>query len=119
MGDAFFRRGEYSLALEQYGQALSYLGYRLPQSRLEVRRALLRELLIHVGRRLRAPYRLGTEPVSPNVEDEVFIYRNAGYIDAFSNSERALMLFLRMLNESQRRGYALGVVIGCYGLGSS
>src|SRR5579859_861759 len=119
MGDAFFRRGEYSLALEQYGQALSYLGYRLPESRAGVRWALARELLVHVGHRLRARYRLGAKPVSPSVQDEVFIYRYAGFIDAFANSERALMLFLRMLNVSERRGYALGVVIGCYGLGMS
>ena len=119
MGDAFFRRGEYSLALEQYRQALSYLGYRLPETRGGVRRALLRELLVHLGHRLRGRYQIGTEQVSPGVEDEVFMYRSAGYVDAFANSERALLLFLRMLNVSERRGYALGVVLGCYGLGMS
>jgi len=59
MGDAFFRRGEYSLALEQYRQALSYLGYRLPESRGGVRWALVRELLVHIGHRFRARYRIG------------------------------------------------------------
>jgi class 3 adenylate cyclase/tetratricopeptide (TPR) repeat protein len=116
MGDAFFRRGEYTLALEQYTQALAGLGYRLPESRGAVRWALLREVLIQVGHRLRPQSEIGTAPVNPSVEDEVSIYRSASFIDAFTNAERALLLFLRMLNVSRRHQYAQGTISGCFGL---
>jgi tetratricopeptide (TPR) repeat protein len=117
MGDAFFRRGEWALALEQYGQALSGLGYRLPETRGAVRTALVREVAVHLAHRLRGRPLLGAEPVSPAVEDEVGIYRSVGFIDAVNDSERAVLVFMRMFNVSERRGYALGVVLGCYGLG--
>jgi tetratricopeptide (TPR) repeat protein len=119
MGDAFFRRGENSLAREHYGQALAYLGFRMPETRGEVRRALARELLVQLVHRSRGRYSISSEPVSPSVVDEVLICRDAGYIDGFINAERAMMFFLRMLNVSEQRGYGLGVVLGCYGLGMS
>ena len=118
MGEAFFRRSEYPQAMEHLRDALAYLGYQVPMSRWEVRRALLGELLEQVGHRLR-PRRLKStaEPINPNVVDEVVIYRYTGYIDAFTDSERFLCLALRLLNFSERNGYTLGVVMGFEGVG--
>lgn len=118
MGEALLRRGEYPLALERFGNALAYLGYRLPMSRGQVRWALLREMLVQTGHRLRRkPLEPGAAPLRPGTEDEVFIYAHTGFIDAFNNAERFLMLAYRMLNVSEQRGYGTGFVIGSCQLG--
>jgi len=118
MGEAFFRRSEYPRALEHSRNALAYLDYQLPLSRWEVQRALLSEVLVQIGHRL-LPRRLNstTDPVNSSVVSEVSIYRYTGYIDAFTNSERFVLLALRLLNFSERRGYTLGVVMGSEGVG--
>jgi class 3 adenylate cyclase/tetratricopeptide (TPR) repeat protein len=118
MGEAFLRRGEYPLALERFGHALAGLGYRLPMSRWQVRRALLREMMVQAGHRLRrGSFKQSAEPAGPGTEDEVFIYAHTGFIDAFTNAERFLMLAYRMLNVSEQRGYGPGIVIGSCQLG--
>jgi tetratricopeptide (TPR) repeat protein len=119
MGEAFWRRGDYAAALEHSRRGLGYLGYRLPITRWEVRRAVVRELLVQVGHRLNPglfvkPIR---ESMGPRLEDEALIYIYTAYIDAFTNAERYLLLVLRLLNLSERRGYPVGVVLGYFGLG--
>lgn len=108
MGEALSHRGEYSLALEHFGRGLGYLGYHLPLSRWQVRRALLRELILQVAHRLRSgSFTSIIEAMNPSMEDEIFIYRNTAYIDAVTNSERFLLLTLRMLNLSEKHGNGL------------
>jgi tetratricopeptide (TPR) repeat protein len=105
MGEAFLRRGEYPLAMEHFGLALAFLGYQLPSS-------------VQVAHRLRRKsFRPGTEPVTPGTEDEVFIYAHMGFISAFTDAERFLMLAYRMLNVAEQRRYGTGIVIGSCQLG--
>lgn len=119
MGEAFMRRGDYQQTVEHYRRALDYLGYRLPMSRSEIRLALIRELFIQIGHRL-FPRQL-VKPAAPmitaSVEDEAWIYLRMTLIDVSSNPERFLLLELRQINVSERRGYPLGVMFGCQGLG--
>jgi tetratricopeptide (TPR) repeat protein len=118
MGEALLRRGEYAPALERFGTALTYLGYRLPMSRGQVRWALLREVFVQSAHRLRRkPFKPAPEPYPPGTEDEIFIFAHTGFIDAFNNVERFLMLAYRILNVSEQRGYAPGFVIGSCQLG--
>jgi tetratricopeptide (TPR) repeat protein len=120
MGEAFFRRGEHSQAAEHFRRGLAYLGYQLPMTRGEVQRGLVRELLEQVGHRLLP--RLFLKPTaalaSPAVEDEAYIYFDMSTgIDLLTNSERSLLLTLRLLNLSERRGYPLGVTLASSTLG--
>jgi class 3 adenylate cyclase/tetratricopeptide (TPR) repeat protein len=119
MGEAFFRRGEYPRAVEHFRRALIYFGYQLPMSHWQVRRALLRELIVQMGHRLLPGFFLksAAELIAPSMEDEAFIYEYTAYIDSFTNSERFLLLTLRLLNFSERRGYLLGIVLSSEGLG--
>jgi len=118
IGEALSRRGEYALALEHFGRGLGYRGYHIPKSRWQVRRALLRELIVQIEHRLRpGSYRSVAKDVSPNLENEIFIYRYTVYIDSVTNSERFLLLTLRLLNLSEEHEYGRGVVMGSYGLG--
>ncbi|HJR79529.1 MAG TPA: adenylate/guanylate cyclase domain-containing protein [Anaerolineales bacterium] len=118
MGEAFMRRGEYPLAMERFGHGLEYLGCRLPVSRWQIRGALLREMLVQAGHRLRrVSFRPGVEPVRAGTEDEVFMYANMGFIAAFTNPEQFLMLAYRIINVSERRVYGTGIVIGACQLG--
>jgi class 3 adenylate cyclase/tetratricopeptide (TPR) repeat protein len=120
MGEAFYRRGEYARATECFRRGLSHLGYRLPETRWEVQRELMREMLAQVSHRLwpRLFIRPISEATHPGREDEALIYSTAAAIDAFTFSERFLLLTVRLLNISERRGYPLGVVLGAGGLGT-
>ena len=118
MGEAYLRRGEYALAMERFGQALARMGYRLPETRWQVRGALMKEMMVQFGHRLRPkPFEPGVETVSPGTEDEIFIYAHTGFISAFTNAERFMLLAYRMLNVSERRGYGHGIVVGSCQLG--
>lgn len=118
MGEALLRRGEYALANERFEHALRYLDYRLPRSRGEVRRALLRELMVQIHHRLQ---RKSSPPLAeearPGTEDEVNIYSHMGFISAFTDAERFLLLAFRMLNVAEERDYGPGIVIGSCQLG--
>lgn len=118
IGEAYLRRGEYALAVERFEHALNCLDYQMPTSRGAVRRALLHELIIQLRHRLRRkPFQLRAEPVRPGTEDEVHIYSHMGFISAFTDAERFLLLAFRMLNTAELRGYAPGIVIGSCQLG--
>ncbi|HEX9597588.1 MAG TPA: tetratricopeptide repeat protein, partial [Anaerolineales bacterium] len=119
IGEAFARRGEYPQALEHFRRAMGYFGYRMPVSRWGVRRALGRELSVHVGHRLRpqAFLKSVTEPGGQEVEEEAFTCVYTAYINMYTDSERFLLLTLRSLNLSERRGYPFGVVFGSLLLG--
>jgi tetratricopeptide (TPR) repeat protein len=118
MGEALTRRGEYALALEHSGRGLGYLGSHVPISLWQVRRALVRELIGQLLRRLRPGlFTSIAEPISPRVDEEIHIYRYTGHIYAFTDSERFLWLILRLLNLSERHGYVFGIVRASYGMG--
>lgn len=121
MGEAFYRRGEYPQAIEYCRRALGYLGYRLPETRWEVQRELMRELLVQVGHRLwpRLFVKPLSEAASPSREDETLTYFMASVIDAFTYSERYLLLAIRLLNISEQHGYPLGIVHGAGALGAA
>ena len=119
MGEAFERRGEYPQALEHLQRSLAHLGYRLPITRWEVQWALVRELAEQVMHRLQPGHfrKALKEPAGPELEEEVFTYFHIAQIDGRIYPERLVVLGLRLLNFSERRGYALGIVIGSSMLG--
>ena len=119
MGEAFVRRGEYPRAIEYYRHGLSNLGYRLPMTRWEIRRALVRELLEQIGHRLYPHFyvKAPSGDHAPGIVEEEEIYRYLGLIDVLTNSERFMALTLRAINVGQRRGYPLGVVWASQSLG--
>lgn len=114
MGESFMRRSQYVEAIEHFRLALSALGYQLPMTRWQVRTALVRELLLQVGHRFVPKLFLKSAAGSstPEVESEALVYFHTALIDAFTNSERYLLLALKLLNLSEPRGYSLGMVLG-------
>jgi len=74
-----------------------------------------------VGHRLRpgSSPKLIAETLDPSVEDEAFLYAYTAYIDVFTNSDRFLLLALRLLNFSERRGYRLGIVMSSNQIGTA
>lgn len=121
IGDAFVRRGEYPRAMEYYRNGLSNLGYRLPMTRWEIRRALIGELLKQVGHRLfpRFFVKPPAEHSPPGIVEEAGIYQYLALIDGITNSERFLAVTLRAINIMERRGYLPGVVRASETLGTA
>ncbi len=119
MGDAFFRRGEHEQALAYFERALTYLGERLPKSKLGVRSLILIEAFKQLCYRIFPGIFLKpmSEHVSPEVKEIAGIYGSMGWITVFSDLERYLLSALRYLNFCEREGYALEAVLGYTGLG--
>jgi class 3 adenylate cyclase/tetratricopeptide (TPR) repeat protein len=121
MGEAFFRRGEHEQAMEYLQRALTYLGNPLPKSCWGVRLAILREIAQQVSHRLlpRLFLKPVGKPVSPALEEEIRLYEFIGWIDAFGNNERFLLIALRALNVSECNGFSYGVATACMALGTT
>lgn len=78
----------------------------------------MKEMMVQMSHRLRPKsFKPGAGSVSAGIEDEIFIYAHTGFISAFTNAERFLLLAYRMLNVSERRGYGHGIVVGSCQLG--
>jgi class 3 adenylate cyclase/tetratricopeptide (TPR) repeat protein len=121
MGEALFRQGERVQALDCFRQALIYLDKPLPASRWRMRLAILGEITRQIGHRL-SPERFLKQmgrPVSPVVEEKIRLYVAASWIEAFMNPERFLLIALRLLNASERRGFPYGSVVGSMALGAT
>ena len=120
MGEAFFRKGDHAEAIDSLQQALSYLGKSLPKSFLGSRAAIILEIIKQIGHRI-FPWLfvdLKGGPVEPKVEEELRLYEFIGWIDAFGNNERFLLIAARGLNYSERTGYSYGISTGSMALGT-
>jgi len=119
MGEAFFRRGEHEEATKYLGRAFDYLGKPLPRSRLKLRTALFSEIVRQVAHRFLPAVFLKpvSETVSPEVEELVRTCEITAWIEAFGDTKRFLISALRVINTSERTGYASGMARGNAGLG--
>jgi class 3 adenylate cyclase len=120
MGEAFFRRGEHEQAMEYLQRALAYLSKPLPTSPWGVRLAILREIAQQISHRLLPRLFLKSMggSVNPVVEEEIRLYEFIGWIDAFGNNKRFLLIALRGLNVSERSGFLYGVAAAYMALGT-
>ncbi len=120
IGEALFRRGQNAQALEYFHGALQDLGIPLPATIGKTRLATVRELAKQLAHRL-VPQLLATpddKRVDPRIREELRLYEDIGWIDAFENYVRFFLISLKALNTSERAGYANGVVKGLTGLGT-
>jgi len=113
MGEAFYRRGDTQKAMEYLQRGLVYLGRpKLPTSRSEVGRGILREIAVQIVHRIFSRWLVKKtyEPVDQTVEEAVRIYEIVASIDATTAPEHFLLTTLKWLNFSERKGYLPGVV---------
>lgn len=119
MGEAFHRRGEHERAIEYLQRALTLLGKSLPTSSLMLWIAIMRGIaqqMIH--RFLFSMFGAATNrPVANDVKEECRLYESLARIESFRNYERFILLSLKMLNVSERKGFSLGIVYGTMGVG--
>jgi class 3 adenylate cyclase/tetratricopeptide (TPR) repeat protein len=120
MGEGFFRRGEHAQALDYLQRALTRLGKPLPTSRWGTRLVVLGEIARQAGHRLLPSlfHKPLGRPVNPAVEEEIRLCELIGWIEAFGNQERFLLVVLKGLNVSERSGFSYGASAGSMGLGT-
>ena len=121
MGEALFRRGDQTEALQYPRRALVHYDRPFPLSRWGTRRAILRELAAQIGHRILPGLfvKQASGQTAPGVQDQMHIYYVMAWIEVFSDLERFLMVILRFLNSSERAGHAQGVAISSAGLGTA
>ena len=121
MGEALFRRGDQTEALQYLRRALVHCDRPFPLSRWGTRRAILRELAAQIGHRILPGLfvKQASGQTAPGVQDQMRIYYVMAWIEVFSDLERFLMVILRFLNSSERAGHAQGVAISSSGLGTA
>jgi class 3 adenylate cyclase/tetratricopeptide (TPR) repeat protein len=120
VGEALFRRGENTQALEHFYQALEYLGKPLPRSRGRVRQAIIQELIQQTGNRLlpRLFLTTATAPISAAFEEEYSLYFGIAQILPFRNVEGWLLATIRLLNRSEQQNFLRGMGRGFGALGT-
>ncbi len=111
MGECFFRRGEYTQAIERLQRALTLLGRPFPTSRRAIRWAIVGALVRQVVHRL-VPQRLlrrGAADDPAAIKEEVDIYTFIGWIYALlPDHESFLLMALRALNAAERIQFPRG-----------
>ncbi len=116
IGEAFFRRGEWSQALGILREALTYLGHSLPDSRWGVRCALLLEIPLQIGHSL-FPGLFRKQNADSAVEEQLKIYQILEVLVAARDPEFSLLVGLRMLNFCEQYDLPAGVARASAGLG--
>lgn len=119
MGEAFFRRGEHHRAAEYMQRALTYIGNPYPISRWNVRLAIARQLVEHVGHLWLPALFIRHVPArdDPAVEEHSRIFEVTGWINYFIDRERLLFDAISLLNFSEKNNFSLGIVQGSLGVG--
>jgi class 3 adenylate cyclase/tetratricopeptide (TPR) repeat protein len=116
MGEALFRRGEWTQALDFLRGALAHLGHPLPDSRWALRAALLFEVTLQISRLL-LPGLFRIQKPGAAAEEELRIYQTLEVLVAARDPVFFLLLAFRMLNFSERNSLPFGVVRASAGLG--
>ena len=119
IGEAYFRRGEFTSALDHLSRALQQMGRPLPVSRPAIRQAIVREVLRQAGHRL-LPWaalrpEAGRDEVALAEEDR--IYQLAGRFTAQIDPELFLLVTLRALNFYEQHGLLAGTAYAQQALG--
>ncbi len=110
IGEAFYRLGDFGQARAYLERSLSLLGEDLPTSRWGVRTAIAQALFIQAGHRIFPGWFVKPMSDAPNpVAEELFYATNAlGWIEGVVDVERFFLISIRMLNASEKRGFAYG-----------
>jgi len=116
MGEALFRRGDHAQAVEYLQRALGLLDAPVPATPGAVGLAIGRELLRQVAHRF-VPGLIGRVAPDATERERLSIYGVMPWVDYFVDKKRFLLDMLVLLNFSESRGHALGVVFGCMGIG--
>jgi tetratricopeptide (TPR) repeat protein len=113
IGEAFYRLGQRGQARPYLERSLALLGADLPSSRSGTRLAIVRSLVVQLAHRILP--RLFLRPMGgeldPAVEEIFETSRILSGVELLSNVERLLLLSVRTLNISERRGYAYGSAV--------
>ena len=119
IGAALHGTGHYEEALGQFRRALSQLGLDYPGTRWGVRRAILRHLAAHFGRRLRRSLGLPEKrAMDPAWAEEIStVCHFMSWMDYFLDKERMVLDSLLELHAGEHSQYALAEARGLSSLG--
>ena len=119
IGEALFRQGDYQGAIDHLLRALGLLGIRLPESRAQVQRALLGQIVRQAAHRVlpRRFMRPATGAVPGAIQEELDISYLISFIDFFaSRQERFLLLAFRNLNVAEANAHVPWISRSCAAL---
>lgn len=117
IGEALFRRGELQDALDYLYRALALLGWRQPTRRWAVRGAILTQVARQAAHRFLASFGSAAVRVDPSGEERATIFHLLSWIMTFVDQERCMLLYLLLLNESERSRVPIGIMSGSMALG--
>lgn len=119
IGEALFRLGHHAEATEYLDRSLRYLGNPLPNAPWKMRMAAVAEIIRQIGHRLlpKVFLRPLSASISFEIEEESRVCEIIAWIEAFRNSERFLLSAIKILNVSERVGFAYGIARGSTGVG--
>jgi tetratricopeptide (TPR) repeat protein len=113
IGEALYRLGQHGQARPYLERSLALLGAALPTSRWSTRLAIARELLVQILHRIFPQVfvrRMGGK-LDPVAEEIFETSRVLNIMEFLADVERLLLLSVRALNTSERRGYAYGSAV--------
>jgi class 3 adenylate cyclase/tetratricopeptide (TPR) repeat protein len=110
IGEALFRLGEHEQAQAYLERALAFLGEGLPATRWGTRLAIVHAILIQIGHRFISRRLVRSMKGSPNpATEEIFLISLAlSWVEVFHDIERYLLVSIKVLNSSERGGFAYG-----------
>ena len=116
---ALYRSGSTEDAIKHLEASLEFLGSPLPRTRQKRRLAILNEIIVQMAHFLFPRWFIVSlkRETAPAFEEEITVSEQLGWLAAFLSFEDALLPSLRILNKSERLGYARGVSGGLFGLG--
>ena len=119
MGEALFRRGQHTEALEYLKRALKLLGEGIPETKVELAWSFFREILKQCALRLyfseaRTPEASSTDRLA---EERYRCLDALTWIFYFLDPKYYVFVSLRLLNVSERSGHGAGIVAGSFGIG--
>ncbi len=120
MAEAFYRRGENERAREYLYRAMEYLGYPLPASSRDLRRAMVAQILRQVGHRVfpRTPAPVTGEALR-RVDEMLRVVDLLLFVDTLFEPTRGLFSQVLGLNICERAGYEYGMTLTSAGLGAA
>jgi class 3 adenylate cyclase/tetratricopeptide (TPR) repeat protein len=119
IGEALFRRGDHAAAEQHLRRSLALLDVHYPDTKAGVRRAVVRQLLVQLGHRLR---RLdgprATTPVDRRLEELSRIFSGLGWMHNFESQELLALDMLHLVNHGERGGGIPAFIKGLMGMGA-
>jgi class 3 adenylate cyclase/tetratricopeptide (TPR) repeat protein len=118
MGQALYRRGEHDRARDHLERGLAILGEPFPSGRWGVRGAILRELLWQLLHRAFPRFFIGRRRGEvARLEELNRLYEAMGWIVYFTDTERLILVALRVVNTAEDADLLAPTVVGLFGMG--